>query len=143
MKVLVLLLAVAVSAASADELKGRKAEPESRIPAHTPEWTNPTTGDPGVKSVAEDLQKIVVLCAKDHESTQFQRAWAAYVRKHKLKDAELEKAKRKVVDEAFRHRQQLGQSRGERKDMIEWKKGAKKSLDATTVDSVDNRRDER
>ena len=84
-----------------------------------------------------------MLCARDHESPQFRQAWAAYVRKHELKGAELEKTRRRVVNEAFQHRQQRGQSKGDRKDMIEWKQGAKKSMDATTVDIVDNMRDER
>ncbi len=133
-----LLLVCVLSVANADELAEDKSRPEPKIPAHTPEWTNPTTGDPGVDSVAEDLQKIVVLCATDHSSAEFKRAWAAYVRKHELKGAELESTQRRVANEAFQHRQQFGQSKGERKDMIEWKKAAEKSMHDVAMSSIRN-----
>ena len=133
-----LLLACVISVANADELAERKTRPDSKTPRHTPEWTNPTTGDPGRSSVADDLQKIVVLCAKDHSSPEFKRAWSAYVQKHKLKGSALENAKRQVVNEAFRHRQQFGQTKGDRKDMIEWKKGAEKSVHDAAMNAVRN-----
>jgi hypothetical protein len=136
--VALLLLACALSVANADELAERKTRPEPKIPAHTPEWTNPTTGDPGVDSVMDDLQKIVVLCATDHSSPEFKRAWAAYIQKHKLKGNALENTKRRVVDQAFQHRQQFGQTKGDRKDMIEWKKDAEKSVHDTAMSSVRN-----
>ena len=141
MKTLLIIVVscLAVAPVAAEETK----KPVPRTPAHTPEWTNPTQGDPGVQSTMDELQKIVVLCAKDHESAEFKRAWMAYVRKHKLEGADLEKAKRKVVNGAFQHRQQFGQAKGDRKDMIEWKKGARQSMDATTMTIIDNMRDKR
>ena len=68
---------------------------------------------------------------------------AAYVRKNKLKGAQLEATKRKVVNEAFQHRQQFGQTGKDRKDMIEWKKGAEQSMDASTIAKPDKMRDKR
>jgi hypothetical protein len=132
------LLACVLSVANADEPGEGKTRPEPKIPAHTPEWTNPTTGDPGMDSVMDDLQKIVVLCATDHSSPEFKRTWAAYVRKHELKGAALENTQRRVVNEAFQHRQQFGQSKGDRKDMIEWKKGAEKSMHDAAMPAIRN-----
>ena len=70
----------------ADEEKKQTTKP----PVHNPEWTNPNTSDPGVDSTMDELQKIVVLCATDHESEEFRRAWSAYVGEHKLSGGELE-----------------------------------------------------
>jgi hypothetical protein len=133
-----LLLVCALSLANADEPGEGKTRPEPKMPKHTPEWTNPTTGDPGMDSVMDDLQKIVVLCATDHSSPEFKRAWAAYVRKHELKGPALGNTQRRVVNEAFQHRQQFGQSKGDRKDMIEWKKGAEKSMHDAAMPVIRN-----
>lgn len=117
------------------------AEPEPKTPRHNPEWTDHNASDPGVASVADDLQKIVVLCARDHNSPEFKRAWAAYVSKHKLKGSALESTRRKVVNEAFQHRQSFGQAKGDRKDMIEWKKGAENSMRAAGIRTHGNKRE--
>ena len=109
-----------------------------RPPAHTPEWTNPNTGDPGRASVANDLQKIVVLCAKDHDSAEFRREWSAYVRKHKLDGAELQQTIQRVVDEAFRQRQEFGQQRGERRLSPSWKSEAGKAMHDTAKAAINN-----
>ena len=133
-----LLLAWVLSVANADELAERKTRPESKIPKHNPEWTNPSTGDPGVASVASDLQKVVVLCAKDHDSPEFKRAWAAYVTENNLKGNALESTSRRVVNEAYQYRQGLGQTKGDRKDMIEWKKSAQKAVHDAAMSSIRN-----
>ena len=141
MRILVLLLfCIALGSASADEkeLAGRKAKPEPRIPAHTPEWTNPNEGDPGMDSVADELQGIVVLCAKDPDSPEFKRAWVAYVKKHKLSGAQLKSTINRVATESFKYRQEFGQSKGERKNMIEWKRGAEKSMHDAAMPAVRN-----
>jgi hypothetical protein len=130
-----LLLLSGLSAAIA-AFAGEEKKPVPRSHAQTPEWTNPRTGDPGIDSVATDLQGIVVLCAKDHNSAEFKRAWAAYVRENKLQGSALENTKRKVVNEAYRHRQEFGQSKGDRKEMIEWKKGAEKSMHDTAMSVI-------
>jgi hypothetical protein len=92
-----LLLFTAAFPAWAGEKSG-----SSKIPAHTPEWTDNNQSDPGmaegrqssrrlrgvpspesgVDSVAYDLQKIVVLCATKPQSAEFDQAWALYLKKH-------------------------------------------------------------
>ncbi len=119
---------------------------QSSTPAHTPEWTNPTQGDPGVKveaqqvkpqavdSVVDELQGIVVLCAKDSNSPEFKRAWMAYVKKHDLKGGELQATIRKVVNEAFRHRQQFGQQQSQQKRIAgDWKNDTSKAMHDTAM----------
>ena len=80
---------------------GAESSGSSRTPAHTPEWTDLNQSDPGktkgslpslqlqavpsqepVDSVASDLQKIVVLCATQPQSAEFDRAWALYLEEH-------------------------------------------------------------
>ncbi len=131
------------TSALADETEKPIASPEARKaaprpPAHKPEWTNPSTGDPGRSSVADDLQKIVVLCAADHESAEFKRAWSAYVTRHRLEGAKLERTIQRVVDEAFRHRQSFGQSSGNSRLSPAWKSGASKSMHETSKAVIHN-----
>lgn len=135
MKSLTVVVALLIAgAALAEEPK------KSRPPAHTPEWTNPTTGDPGVKSTMDELQKIVVLCAADHSSAEFRRAWAAYVRRHELQGDALDEAMRKVLTDAEAVRHESGQIRDGRKDMTEWKKGARKVMHDVAMKSIRNTR---
>jgi hypothetical protein len=82
---------------------GEESSNRSKIPAHTREWTDHNESDPGTTedsppalrlredpapepvptgSVAEDLQKIVVLCATRPQTAEFDRAWTAYLEKH-------------------------------------------------------------
>jgi len=114
----------------------RKTSP--RPPAHNPEWTDLNSGDPGRDSVSSDLQKIVVLCAKDHESPEFKRAWSAYVRKNKLTGARLDQTIQRVVNEAFRHRQEFGQSQGNRQLAPAWKSEASRSMHDTSKATIRN-----
>ena len=114
----------------------RKATP--RPPVHSPEWTNPTAGDPGRDSVADDLQKIVVLCAADHDSPEFRRAWSAYVRSHDLQGARLDQTIQRVVNEAYRYRRESGRSDGDRLVSPEWKNEASKSMHDTSKNTIRN-----
>jgi hypothetical protein len=114
----------------------RQASP--RPPAHNPEWTHTTTGDPGRDSVAGELQTIVVLCAKDHDSPEFKRAWSAYVRKHNLAGPKLDQTIQRVVNEAHRHRQSSGQSDGSRLQSPRWKTEASRSMHDTSKAAINN-----
>ena len=135
MKSLTIVVALFIAGAVFAE-EPKKSPPQ----AHTPEWTNPTTGDPGVDSTMDELQKIVVLCAADHSSAEFQREWAAYVRRHKLQGDALDAAMQKILTRAETVRRDSGKTKGDRKDMIEWKKGARKVMHDVAMKSVRNTR---
>ena len=78
-----LLLLPVFAAAQTQSLEESKPAAVERVPAHTPEWTNPNTGDPGTTdSTVPELQRIVVLCATAPQSAEFEGQWTAYVRKH-------------------------------------------------------------
>ena len=73
------LCALAVATTNAQEA----SEPAEikRIPAHNPEWTNLKGSDPATtESVIPELQGIVVLCATEPQSAEFEKQWVAYVR---------------------------------------------------------------
>ncbi len=133
-RILMLSILVLCATANADETKP---------PKHNPEWTNPTTGDPGqkvekpravpVESVASELQGIVVLCAKDPESPEFRRAWSGYVVKHGLSGDKLQSTIQKVVNEAFKHRQEYGQQQGTRMRSANWKDETSKAMHDTAM----------
>jgi len=59
-----------------------------------------------VDSVAEDLQRIVVLCATEPDSPAFERAWSAYVQRHTVAAAELEPLIDDILERAAAYRQQ-------------------------------------
>jgi hypothetical protein len=81
--ILVALLFPLLATAQTEAIGARAPDQAERIPAHTPEWTNPNTGDPGTTdSVIPELQKIVVLCATEPTSPNFKGQWIAYVRKN-------------------------------------------------------------
>ena len=131
-KLTIVALGLVLLAPGAGLLADEPKKPESKPPTHTPEWTNPTPGDPGVRSTMDELQKIVVLCATDHSSAEFKRAWTAYVRKHELQGKALDRQIQKVVNEAFRHRQQFGQSQQKQRTRTgNWKSEASKSMHDT------------
>ncbi len=101
----------------------------SRTPAHSPEWTNANDAEPGTSpqsptqlqaatvkptnSRAQDLQKIVVLCATKPESEDFKRVWAAYVEKYHQPDAKLDRAIEDVLTRASAYRQSRHSSTGQ------------------------------
>jgi hypothetical protein len=101
-----LLGAVISLAISSHIAVAQEKEVERRIPQHSKEWTDHNSSDPGVASVAEDLQKIVVLCATSHQSPEFKRVWSAYLKEHKPDRAETAKLIKRVLAEAEQHRQQ-------------------------------------
>jgi len=98
----------------------------SKTPAHNPEWTNPTDADPGTaqpspsgvraaspaRSQMSELQKIVVLCAKNAESAEFKQAWGAYVEQYHQPDAKLDRAIEDVLTRASAYRQSRHSSTG-------------------------------
>lgn len=77
--ILSLLVLLPMATVSAQEV-AKPAEVQ-RLPAHSPEWTNPKGSDPGTtESVVPELQGIVVLCATEPQSAEFKKQWSAYVR---------------------------------------------------------------
>lgn len=101
----------------------------SRTPTHSPEWTNANDADPGTVSQSptrvqsakarpagsqmDDLQKIVVLCARKADSAEFASAWAAYVEKYHQPDAKLDRAIEDVLARASAYRQSRHSSTGQ------------------------------
>ena len=85
MKILttLLILLPVFAAAQTQSVEARQPATGERMPAHTPEWTNLNDSDPGTTdSTAPDLQRIVVLCATEPQSSNFKGQWYAYVRKN-------------------------------------------------------------
>jgi len=70
------VMVVGASPAWADE------EEQKENLAHSKEWTDHNSSDPGAESAIDDLASLVVLCAADHQSDEFKRAWSAYLQKH-------------------------------------------------------------
>lgn len=103
----------------------RAVAPQPRAPAHTPEFSHPTTGDPGTTdvrqleiqravpadSVTEDLQRIVVLCATQPQSQTFETEWASYVRAHYRRGVDVDALIDNVLQRARAHRADAGESR--------------------------------
>lgn len=121
---LLLSLAFAAQVAMAADAPQRS----SQTPAHNPEWGNVTDADPGTASASpgrvraagtsparsqmSELQKIVVLCAKNAESAEFKQAWGAYVEKFHEPDAKLDRAIEEVLTRASAYRQSEHSSTG-------------------------------
>lgn len=101
---------------------------ERKIPAHSKEWTDYNSSDPGVNSAMDELASIVVLCATDHQAAEFKRAWSGYLRKHKPDAAETQKLINQVLAKAEQHRQEFGQVKQDRKRSARWKGEARKTL---------------
>lgn len=77
----------------------------ARIQTHSPEWTDHNQGDPAtVDSVAEDLQKVVVLCATQPQSKTFDRAWVNYLQRHKVAANQVDLLITEIMRRAERHR---------------------------------------
>ena len=75
--------------------------------SHSPEFTDLNDSDPGVtNSAANDLQKIVVLCATQPGSTAFDTAWIAWVKANP--QADLDDTIRRVVSQAGTMRSMSG-----------------------------------
>ena len=135
---LLLTLALAAQIALAADAPQRS----SKVPAHKPEWTNSKDADPGASSATpsraqasatqpassqrEELQKVVVLCAKDVESPEFARAWSAYVEKYHEPDADLDRAIEDVLARASAHRQRRHSATGQLTWTAEERKQARK-----------------
>lgn len=78
--------------------------------AHTPEWTDRVQGDPGAAdSVAEDLQKVVVLCATQPDSYDFNRAWTDYLKSHQVMEGEIAPLIKDVLDRAGKYQSASGE----------------------------------
>jgi len=129
------------------------------IPAHNPDWTDHNAGDPGVTattqpsrltvkpaaetvdSVAEDLQKIVVLCAQDEKQKEFEQAWGSYAEKHKLKGKELNQTIRKVISGAVERRNQDPALAIAKEDEQAWRK-SRRQLMRQAVEAINKRSQE-
>jgi len=57
-----------------------------------------------VDSVAEDLQKIVVLCATEPSSDEFETEWASYIEKHPVTAENLDALIEDVLERAAVYR---------------------------------------
>lgn len=100
-----ILLGVAASVGVGAALAQQADTPRSRVPTHTPEFTQPTTGDPAkAASVAADLQRIVVLCATKPGSQEFESAWTEYVRAHYRRGENVDALIEDVLRRAAAHR---------------------------------------
>ena len=64
---------------------------------------NPASTVP-VDSVAEDLQKIVVLCATEPSSDEFETEWASYIEKHPVTAENLDALIEDVLERAAVYR---------------------------------------
>lgn len=86
-----LALGLALVCASAQQT----VAPRQAVPTHASEGSNPRAGDPDaergraqtqgavpIDSIANDLQRIVVLCATEPASKTFETEWANYVSAH-------------------------------------------------------------
>jgi len=103
-------------------------QPGARTPTHNPEWSNASDADPGSATPsptrmqgararpaggkAQDLQRLVALCATQPESDEFERAWAAYVEQYHQPDAKLDRAIEDVLARASAYRQGRHSSTG-------------------------------
>ena len=98
-----LLFSLSITAHSADQ--AAKPIQIERVPAHTPEWTNLKDSDPGTtESVIPELQGVVVLCATEPESAEFQTQWAAYLRKNYKRDMDIHAVIDDVLERADAYR---------------------------------------
>jgi len=77
MKSLLITVVLALIGSSGVMAQERAKQTEvKRVPAHTPEWTDLNSGDPGTTdSAVPELASIVVLCATKPDSTEFKKAW--------------------------------------------------------------------
>ena len=78
------------------EFKAAKAEPADigRL----------ATGEQATESVVPELASIVVLCATDPQSPEFEQSWSAYLREHRPQGNELNQLINQVLREAEAHR---------------------------------------
>ncbi len=111
---------------------------ERKPPAHAGEWTDHNSSDPGVSSTVDELASIVVLCAKDHQSAEFKRAWASYLQKHRPGKAETAKLIQQVLTRAENYRQEFGQTRGNKDRSANWKGEASKTMHDTAKAIISN-----
>jgi hypothetical protein len=75
--------------------------------SHSPEFTDLNNSDPGVSgSVAYDLQKVVVLCATQPGSAEFDTAWTTWVKANP--QADLDDTIRRVLSQAGTMRSMSG-----------------------------------
>ena len=73
---------------------------------------------PAGDSVAEDLQRIVVLCATEPESEAFKTAWVSYVRTHRVTERNLDALIDDVIQRAQAYRAERSNSRTNRALLI-------------------------
>ena len=69
-----------------------------------------------IDSVTQDLQKIVVLCATDSGSAEFEDQWRTYVRRNGVSEAQLGHLVFRVINEAEAYRGNRRLGRGESPD---------------------------
>jgi hypothetical protein len=78
---------------------------------HSKEWTDHNSSDPGAKSAMDDLANLVVLCAADHQSDEFKRAWSAYLQKHNPDRDEVSRLTNEVLTGAEKRKSEAERSK--------------------------------
>jgi hypothetical protein len=77
--------------AEQEQPRPARAAPAQPAPVRAARGLSATVpADATVDSVAEDLQKIVVLCATEPSSEEFKMAWASYIESHGVTEAKLD-----------------------------------------------------
>ena len=105
--IIVVLALIGTSAVLAQE-RAKQTEVE-RVPAHTPEWTNLNSGDPGTTdSAVPELASIVVLCATKPDSNEFKKAWKNWLASNYRRGMDVDATIADVLQRADKHRLQSG-----------------------------------
>ena len=65
-----------------------------------------------IDSVVDELQGIVVLCAKQPESEEFKKQWRNYIRRHHISEADLGPLIFRVINDAEAYRGNQRMNRG-------------------------------
>jgi len=123
--------------ASADDEK----KVERKTPAHSKEWTDHNSSDPGVASTMDELARIVVLCATDHQSPEFKHAWRNYLNSHKPDRDETSRLIKEILAKAERRRQEAQREKPDRSRSASWKGEANKIMHDTSKSMIQNTRD--
>jgi len=118
MKSLLIAIATALICSSTVLAQERAKQTEvKRVPAHTPEWTDLNSSDPGTTdSAIPELASIVVLCATKPESAEFKKAWQSWLSGNYKRGMNIDAVIANVLTRADRHRLQTGQKARNKKD---------------------------
>ncbi len=118
MKTLLIAVVIALIGSSTVLAQERAKQTEiKRIPAHTPEWTDLNSGDPGItESVVPELGSIVVLCATKPDSKEFKKAWQSWLSTNYRAGMNVDAVIADVLGRADKHRLQAGKKARSKKN---------------------------